>query len=166
LLDLGAVCSPSVVEMALDAAERRGLVTLSSVGATVTRLGRQGRNGVGVLRELLDAKGPGRAVPESEMETMMLQVLRRHGLPDPVPQFEIRTGGEFVARVDAAYPDWRIALEYDSYQEHAGRLAHDRDTARRARIFAARWLPIAVTACDLRTGGRQLCAAIRGARRA
>ncbi|MGH9051266.1 MAG: hypothetical protein ACRDY4_16165 [Acidimicrobiia bacterium] len=165
LLDLGAVCSPSVVEMALDAAERRGLVTLSSVGATLTRLARSGRNGVRSLRTLLDAKSPDRAVPDSEMETMMLQVLRRNGLPEPVPQFEIRVGGRFVARVDAAYPEHRIALEYDSYQEHAGRLAHDRDTGRRARIIAVGWIPIAVTAADLREGGPQLCAAIRGARR-
>lgn len=166
LLDLGAVCSPSVVEMALDGAERRGLVTLSSVGATVARLGRQGRNGVGILRALLDVRSPNQAVPESDMETMMLQVLRRNGFPPPVPQFEIRVDGRFVARVDAAYPRWRIALEYDSYQEHTGRLAHDRDTARRARIVAAGWLPIAVTGSDLRAGGRQLGAAIRGARRA
>jgi len=163
LLDLGAVCSPSVVEMALDAAERRGLVTLSSVGAMLTRLARRGWNGVRPLKNLLDAKSPDRAVPESEMETMMLQVLRRNGLPEPVPQFEIRVDGQFVARVDAAYPEQRIALEYDSYQEHTGRLAHDRDTARRARIVAVCWLPVAVTATDLRAGGPQLCAAIRGA---
>jgi len=149
--------------MALDAAERRGLVTLSSVSATLTRLARSGRNGVRPLRGLLSAKSPGRAVPESEMETMMLQVLRRNGLPEPIPQFEIRNNGQFVARVDAAYPDQRIALEYDSYQEHAGRLAHDRDTNRRARIIAVCWLPISVTATDLREGGTQLCSAIRGA---
>jgi hypothetical protein len=164
LLDLGAVGSPSVVEMALDTAERRGLVTLPSVGAMLTRLARSGRNGVRPLRSLLDAKSPARAVPESEMETMMLQVLRRNGLPEAISQFEIRTGGQFVARVDAAYPDWCIALEYDSYQEHTGRLAHDRDTARRARITAAGWVPICVTATDLRAGGPQLCSAIRGAR--
>ena len=164
LLDLGAVCHESIVEMALDAAEKRGLVTLASVRAAVTRLGRSGRNGVGTLRRLLDDKSPGRKPTESEMETLMLQVIRRNGLPEPVTQFEIRRAGLFVARVDAAYPQWHVAIEYDSYKHHTGRRAIDRDTDRRNRIAAAGWLPIAATAEDLRVGGPVLCAAIRGSR--
>jgi hypothetical protein len=42
LLDLGAVCHASVVEMALDAAEHRGLVTRRSVQATSTASPSQG----------------------------------------------------------------------------------------------------------------------------
>jgi hypothetical protein len=60
LLDLGAVCHESVVEMALDAAEKRELVTLDSVRATVARLGQSGRNGVGTIRRLVDARSPER----------------------------------------------------------------------------------------------------------
>lgn len=164
LLDLGAVCHPSVVEMALDAAEKRELVTLDSVRATLARLGRSGRNGVGTLRALLEERSPGRQPTESEMETLMLQVLRRWGLPEPVTQYEIRRAGRFVARVDAAYPQWHIAIEYDSYEHHAGRKAHDRDSARRGKIIAAGWLPVTATAEDLRAGGSALCAAIQGGR--
>jgi hypothetical protein len=98
------------------------------------------------------------------METLMLQVIRRNGLPEPVTQFEIRRAGRFVARVDAAYPQWHIAIEYDSYRHHTGRKAIDRDIDRRNRIAAAGWLPIAATAEDLRAGGPVLCAAIRGSR--
>ena len=54
------------------------------------------------------------------METLMLEVLRRHGLPAPVPQYEVWDQGRFVARVDAAYPEARLAIEYQSYQEHVG----------------------------------------------
>jgi hypothetical protein len=161
LLDLGAVCHESVIEMALDAAEKRELVTLDSVRATVKRLGRSGRNGVGTLRRLLDARSLGRKPTESEMETLLVQVLRRNGLPEPVTQYEIRSAGRFVARVDAAYPEWRIAIEYDSYEYHAGRKAHDKDNTRRNKIAGAGWLPVAATAEDLRAGGSVLCAAIR-----
>jgi hypothetical protein len=164
LLDLGAVCHESTVEMALDAAEKRELVTLASVRVAVTRLGRSGRNGVGTLRRLLDDKSPGRKPTESEMETLMLQVIRRNGLPEPVTQYEIRRAGRFVARVDAAYPQWHIAIEYDSYEYHAGRKAHDRDNTRRNKIAAAGWLPVTATAEDLRAGGPVLCGAIRGSR--
>ncbi|MBA2326678.1 MAG: hypothetical protein H0V95_08550 [Actinobacteria bacterium] len=44
LLDLGAVCHQSVVEMAVDSAEHGGLVTVSSMRRTLERLGRPGRN--------------------------------------------------------------------------------------------------------------------------
>lgn len=161
LLDLGAVCHESVVEMALDAAEKRELVTLESVGAAVKRLGRSGRNGVSTLRRLLAERRPDRRPPESEMETLMLQVIRRSGLPEPVTQFEIRRAGRFIARVDAAYPEWHIAIEYDSYEYHAGRKAHDKDNGRRNRIVGAGWLPVSATAEDLRAGGPALCSAIR-----
>jgi predicted transcriptional regulator of viral defense system len=164
LLDLGAVCHASVVEMALDAAEKRELVTLDSARATVRRIGRSGRNGVGTLRELLDARSPGRKPPESEMETLLLQVLRRLGYPEPVTQYEIRHAGRFVASVDAAYPQWRVAIEYDSYEYHGGRNAHAKDNNRRNRIIAAGWLPVVATAADLRAGGAVLCAAIRSRR--
>jgi hypothetical protein len=164
LLDLGAVCHESVVEIALDAAEKRELVTVNSVRATLTRLGRSGRNGVGTLRRLLDARSPDRKPTESEMETMLLQLLRRTGFPEPVTQYEIRRAGQFVARVDAAYPQWHVAIEYDSYEYHAGRKAHERDNSRRNKIAAAGWLPVTATAEDLRAGGPVLCAAIRGSR--
>ncbi len=164
LLDLGAACHESIVEMALDAAERRELVTIDSVRAILRRLGRSGRNGVGTLRRLVDARTPDRKPPESEMETVLLQVIRRNGLPEPVTQFEIRRAGRFVARVDAAYPQWHIAIEYDSYRHHTGRTAVDRDNNRRNKVIAAGWLPVTATAEDLRAGGPAICAAIRAAR--
>jgi hypothetical protein len=164
LLDLGPVCHESVVEMALDAAEKRELVTRESVRAALERLGRSGRNGVGVLRRLLDARGPGRKPTESEMETLLLHILRRKGFPEPVTQYDIRRAGQFVARVDAAYPHWHIAIEYDSYKHHTGRKAIEQDSDRRNRIIGAGWLPVTATAEDLRAGGPVLCAAIRGNR--
>ena len=98
------------------------------------------------------------------METRLLQVLRENGLPEPELQYEIRSAGAFVARVDAAFPQWRIAIEYDSDEHHAGAQAHRRDSSRRNRIYRASWLPVTATADDLRNGGGELCAAIRVAR--
>lgn len=164
LFDLGAVCHESVVEMALDKAENRGLVARESVQATLDRLSKQGRNGAGTLRRLLAVHDPNRRAPESEMETALIQCLRRNGWPEPVPQYEIRQGGAFVARVDAAYPEWRIAIEYQSDEHHSGRRASDRDNDRRLRIIAAGWFPVEATLPDVRNGGARLCAALRSAR--
>jgi very-short-patch-repair endonuclease len=165
LMALGAVCSPTVVELALDAALRRELTTLDSVTCLVRELGRQGRNGVGVLRAVLDLRDSSTAVPESVMETRLKQLLRRHGLPEPVFQFEIRHDGQFVARVDAAYPDQRIAIEYESYEHHTGRLALVRDSTRRNALVAIGWQTISVTGEDIRLGGDRVVAHLRAAQR-
>jgi hypothetical protein len=164
LLDLGAVRHPLTVERAVETALRMELTTLPALRATVRRLGRKGRNGAGVLRRILDERDPDRRLTESAMEMRMLQVLRANGLPLPVVQFEIWYQGRFVARVDAAYPDLRIALEYESFEWHMGKAAHIRDNARRNAIIGADWRPIAVTWEDLRSGGQQVCTEIIRAR--
>jgi hypothetical protein len=164
LLDLGAVRHPLTVERAVEAALRMELTTLPALRSTLRRVGRQGRNGAGVLRRILDERDPDRRLTESEMEMRMLQVLRANGLPLPVVQFEIWSQGRFIARVDAAYPDLRIALEYESFEWHMGKSAHIRDNARRNAIVGAHWAPISVTWDDLRTGGQNVCSDIIRAR--
>jgi hypothetical protein len=131
LLSLGAVLPSSVVELALDAALRRELTTLDQVRSTLRRLGRPGRNGAGVLRHLVDRHDSETAITESVMETRLQQLLRRHALPMPIFQYEVRSGNRFVARVDAAYPECRVAIEYDSCEHHTGRAALVRDSPRR-----------------------------------
>jgi hypothetical protein len=165
LLDLGAVRHPLTVERAVETALRRELTTLLDLRSTVRRLGRSGRNGVGVLRRIIDERDPDRRLTESAMEMRLLQVLRAHGLPEPVTQHEIRDRGRFVARVDAAYPELRIALEYESVDWHTGKAALLRDSARRNAIVAAAWMPVAVTVDDLRSGGDRVCNDILRVRR-
>jgi hypothetical protein len=160
LLMLGAVCPPLTVEMALDVALRRELVTYESVRALLKRLGRRGRNGAGVLRAILDERVPERAVAESPMETKLLRLLRDLGFPTPVPQYEVWIQGRFYGRLDAAYPEQRVGLEYQSYEHHAGKLAIDHDNARRRRFRAIEWDIIEVTPEDLRTRGLRLAPAL------
>ena len=162
LLDLGAVCGPGTVRIALDAAEHRGLTSLKRVEAALARLAESGRPGVTSLRQALDAALARRGIPESEMETMLLDAIRRHGLPEPVLQYEIRDArGRFVARVDGAYPWCHVTWEYDSKQEHTGELALARDAERRNRIVLAGFSPLTVRYEDLRAGGAEFCATLR-----
>ena len=85
-----------------------------------------------VLRTVLDEWNPDNPATESAMETLLLQVLREHGLPEPTLQHEVFDAlGRLVARVDAAYPAFRIAIEYDSMQEHSDEFQLARDAHRR-----------------------------------
>src|SRR3954454_20722276 len=123
LLGLAAAVSPTVVEMALDHALRRELTTKTALDTFVRRKKARGRNGIGVLRALLVLHDPLAGISESAMETKLKRLLRDHGVPTPVFQHVIRHDGRFVARVDAAYPDLRIAIEVERYEHHTDKLA-------------------------------------------
>jgi hypothetical protein len=161
LLGLAAVLRPGVVEMAIDRALHLKLTTLDELDRFLHRKGKQGRNGVGVLRALVRDIDPRSGRAESVMETKLKQLLRRNNLPMPAFQHEIWHQGRFVARVDAAYPERRIAIEYDSYEFHAGSSAIDRDSERRARLARINWDTITFTAAALLRGGGEQLEALR-----
>ncbi|HEX5587783.1 MAG TPA: hypothetical protein VFZ17_10770 [Acidimicrobiia bacterium] len=162
LLDLGAVLSSAQVEYALDDALRRNLVTLDELRALLRRVGRRGRNGTGVMRKLLETRTPGRPA-ESVPERRMVRMLARLGLPEPILQCEVWHEGRFVARVDAAYPQWQIAIEYESYEFH-GTAAVDRDAARTNALRRAGWSYVPVTNADVKAGCVDVAATIRAIR--
>ncbi len=162
LFDLAGVCGPGTLDLAIDNALRRRLTTATELAATHDRLARSGRKG---SRPFGVAVGRRTGVTESEAERRLLQLLKRQGLPEPVVQHEILDDeGRFVARVDFAYPDLRIAIEYDSYEHHMGTVAHEHDGARRNAVLAVGWYPVTATAADLRGDGRRLAHDIRRAR--
>jgi hypothetical protein len=157
LLGLAAVVPDTVVEMAVDRALYRKLTTIARLERFVQRKGKQGRNGIGVLRALVRALDASAGIPESAMETKLKQLLRRHGLPMPELQYEVWHEGRFIARVDAASPEHRIAIEYDSYEYHLGNQAIDRDNDRRARLAGIQWDTVTFTADAIRRdGGSQI----------
>jgi very-short-patch-repair endonuclease len=67
----------------------------------------------------------------------------------PVPQYEVQWAGRFVARVDLAFPDERIAIEYDG-AHHFVDDQIPQDEARIRRLEAAGWRVIRLSAPDLR----------------
>ena len=99
------------------------------------------------------------------METKLVQLIRASGLPEPVRQFEVWNGSVFVARLDLAYPDERVAVEYDSDEFHTGRTGVARDRSRRHRLLAVGRVVIDVGPIDIRRGGRAACTAIAEALR-
>jgi hypothetical protein len=165
LFDLAGLVSPTTLDLAVDRALRLDLTDLGQLGKTLSRLARRGRPGSQRFREVIEERSPEAALSESERERLLFRMLRRHGFPLPVTQYEIRDEtGNFVARPDFAYPDLKIAIEYESFQEHTGKVALIHDSARRNAVVALGWAPIAATAVDLRRGGDQLADALRRAR--
>jgi len=77
-------------------------------------------------------------------------------------QFDVHDrSGLFLGRVDAAYPAARLAIEYDSKQEHSDEFQRARD-ARRNSALQARgdWKVLSARHDDLKRGAPELCAEI------
>ena len=126
------------------------------------RHARRGLKGVRAMREMLERWDPNSRATESEMETLLVRVLRENGLPKPVVQHDVTDlRGRFVARVDAAYPDRRILIEYDSKQEHSDEFQIARDAKRRNQLQALGYSVLSARHADLRLDGTELCTQIR-----
>lgn len=100
---------------------------------------------------------------ESPMETRLRVALVRAGLPRPVAQYIVRdVAGTFVARLDLAYPELKIAIEYDGAWHWESRMADER---RRGRLRALGWTVIVVSAEDLKGDALGLVQQVSAARR-
>lgn len=130
--DLAGVVGGAVLEEAVDDVLCRRLCRLDDLSAPA------GRRGTAALRTVLEAWN-GDALPAGVAEMRVVRQLLEAGLPDPARQHEIRMAGQFVARVDLAYPHWRLGVELDGFRWHAGRGPFRSDRLRRNRIEAAGW---------------------------
>jgi hypothetical protein len=163
LLELAGIYrSPDFIEKVAQAMRRKRLITYESTLSTFNRLARKGVRGVKVMRTVLERWDPTQRPTESEMETLVLQILREAGFADLVPQFEVFDKyGRFVARVDIGLPRWRIGVEYDSMQEHSDEFARARDNRRRNALIRAEWIPVVARYHDIRNGGEELISTLR-----
>ncbi len=128
---------------ALDAMVRAGAVDEADL-AQLLAAG-AGRWGVVRVRRAFGLVDP-RA--ESAPESWVRVALVLAGLA-PVPQFEVRVAGRFVARTDLAFPAARLAVEYEG-EHHFEDTQIVRDDARIRRLEAAGWRVIRLSAADLR----------------
>jgi hypothetical protein len=95
---------------------------------------RRGLRGIRRLDQVLDLMDP---LSESPMETRVRLLLVLAGLPRPTSQLIVRDArGLFVARVDFAYEEQRLIVEYDGALHWEQRRADDR---RRDALRAVGW---------------------------
>jgi hypothetical protein len=162
LFDLARKLSPVMLDANIDTAVRRGLVSVTELQRTAERLATKGRPGGRRFRAAVEARSVTSALPESVPERLLANMLVRQGLLAPVHQFMIRDdSGGFVARVDLAYPEWMIVVEYDSIEHHTGTAAHIRDSARRDAIGDLGYAVLTATSADLNDRGARIAASIR-----
>jgi very-short-patch-repair endonuclease len=91
---------------------------------------------------LLDAR-IGEVIPAGVLEARMATLLRNAALPGAEPEFTVTDeNGGFVAVVDFAFPDRRLAIEVDGYEFHSSPRAIEYGHVRDRLLAAVSWLPL------------------------
>jgi very-short-patch-repair endonuclease len=114
----------------------RKLTAISKLAAVLIEMGARGRRGTRMLRAVLAglAEEP---LTESELEDLVLAVLRAAGIELPERQIEVGGTKAPVGRIDFLYRVARIVIEADSKRWHGDWVATEADHRRDALLTAA-----------------------------
>lgn len=157
--DLARWCEPIRAVPILDAMLSRGLITPAGLGSLLeARNGTRGWRRAAAVFDLAD--GRAQSPPESVIRVRLI----RAGLPRPEPQHPITVPGHTL-HPDLAWPDFRVALEYDG-GHHADPAALDLDRQRLNLLVGAGWVVLHATRQHLGRGFDQLRRDVEAALRA
>jgi very-short-patch-repair endonuclease len=142
----------------VDAMVHGGLITIDAL----LEFGRA-HPGIRFVRQIPRVVELADAGSESPMESRTRLVLVLGGLPKPRTQVEVRApDGQFVARLDMAYPEAKLAIEYDGAWHWQQRRQDDR---RRDALRALGWTVLVFSADDIYRHPGAVVAAVQAALR-
>jgi hypothetical protein len=163
LCDIGLLVGPTELRRLVFHSVTTGLTTKEALEIYLDRVGRQGRNGVGPLRQVLEDMPS--VVADSGPELELYSLLTTCGLPSPQTQYKIRFQQNDY-RVDLAYPNERVAIEYDGFVPHSQKSQFERDRQRQNAFVLNGWTVLRFTAVDLRDRPYGIVREVRDALRA
>lgn len=135
----------------LDAALHSGTCRRADLHRVVGQ--QSGRRGIVAVRDLVALAA---AEAESPMESEARLVMIDAGLPTPVLQHVVVDAIGRKWRLDFAWPDYRVAAEYDGLDWHSGPDAFLRDRRRSAALQELGWVVVPIVAEDVRYWPAQL----------
>jgi hypothetical protein len=139
----------------LDAALRSGTCERTDLWRAAVR--QAGRRGIVAIRDLIPLADP-RA--ESPMESELRLVVLDAGLPTPTLQHEVVDGNGQLRRLDLAWPEYRVAAEYDGVPWHSGADELRSDRVRQVALQDIDWVVISAMFDDVRYRPADLVARI------
>jgi hypothetical protein len=158
VLDLAAVLDDDHLIRVLDHMLRRRLTSIEKLGKELERMGPR-RPGAKRMRAVLERR-IGAVIPETDLETVFDNLLRRHGLPEPDRQVWVKTAaGPY--RMDAAYIHYRIGMEPMGREFHAD--TWEEDMARLLELSAMDWQMLAFSDFQVRRREQTVVRAIKAA---
>jgi hypothetical protein len=106
-----------------------------------------GRRGIVHVRELIPLADP---LAESPMESEARLMMFDGGLPTPALQHEVADAEGRLWRLDFAWQNQKVAVEYDGFDWHSDPVAFRRDRLKRAALRAVGWEVASITFDDVR----------------
>lgn len=141
----------------LDAALRSGHCEVGELSIAAEQ--QAGRRGIVVVRELIPLARP---QAESPMESEARLAMLDGGLPEPVLQYEIVDRDGRLWRLDFAWPEHRVAVEFDGFEYHSSSRDLRRDRQKRAALIELGWQPMGIVTDDVRNRPAAMVRQIRG----
>lgn len=139
-----------------DSIMRRGLMEPHEVIEALLNLTGYGGSSGRALAQAVDASS------ESAGESLTRCLLMEHELPTPMTQYRISCEGRNY-RVDFAWPEARLILEFDGEQKYVDHPGRDRYEAARDRALArAGWTVVHLTWADIFQKEREVIVHLRG----
>ncbi len=139
----------------LDAAMRSGTCSRPELWRAAVE--QKGRRGVVAVRDLLPLADPR---SESPMESEARLAMIVGGLPMPELQYEIIDGNGELRRLDFAWPEQRVAAEYDGVAWHSGAEAMRNDRRRHNALQDIEWTVVPIVFEDVRYRASEFVARI------
>jgi very-short-patch-repair endonuclease len=138
VLDLARRTGAVRLTRLIEWARRERLTTWDDLIQTLARHARCGRPGIRRLRGVILANMHRDEVTDSDFELLVLTSMVERGLPEPVLHHKVFVGDRFVAEVDLAYPELRIAIELDG-RVHLLEEVWDQDLPRQNDLVLCGW---------------------------
>ncbi|PRC45004.1 hypothetical protein C6A85_97360 [Mycobacterium sp. ITM-2017-0098] len=165
---LATTAAWTAVEVARSLRRPRALATLDAALRSRTCDRRQliaaagaqaGRRGIVAVRELIPLADP---LAESPMESEARLAMIDGGVPRPALQHEIVDRSGRTWRVDFAWLDARLAVEYDGFDWHSDREQFARDRQKRAALNEIGWRMLSIVSDDVRRQPTDMVRRIEG----
>lgn len=142
-----------------DAVQHAGLADAAALHEELVH--HAGLRGVRQAHQALRLSDPrAESPPESRLRLAFVQAGLR-----PVPQYDVVHNGRWIARVDLAFPELTLAIEYDGRAVHEREDVFVRDRQRQNDLVRAGWTVLRFTAADLRWGAAAALQQVRTALR-
>ncbi|MGH9179615.1 MAG: type IV toxin-antitoxin system AbiEi family antitoxin domain-containing protein [Acidimicrobiales bacterium] len=150
LVDVAGVVRPGRLRIAIEDALAARKCSLEDLVKCFEEVRRPGKRGIGAMRLVLEALGPGPVRSSSELERLLLRVLRDAGLPEPVREYDAPWSRDAPGRVDFAFPWARLIIEVDSRRWHTRERDFEADRRRDREAQLAGWTVYRFTWQDLK----------------
>ena len=142
VVDIAAGRHPKHVGAIVDDLVSRGVLDFAVMTDIARSVARKGKPGTVTMRTVIEERG-GAMRPQSELERRARRLIADAGLLPPVHEFPIPWAPD--RRFDDAYPDQRLAIEWDSRRYHGQLAAFEADRLRDRTAALSGWRVVRFT---------------------